>query len=136
MNEEEIQNKKKELREQIDQLEKQRMEFLVTQDKAFKCKKCNQITMKDRNSDEKEKEQLCWIHLEEKKCNKKREEYLEKFKDAKLVDIDLKNHWGEIEELILEKDGKRYIFNADHDEERSWIEYRETIYGIVGDVIE
>ena len=111
MEEEKIQMDKGKLQEQIDKLERQRLELKVEKGEAFHCKKCRKIVIKSSLELEGDKQQLCWDCLDMKRNTEKRQMLLEKFKDATLTDLSLTS--GEITEIILETDSKKFTFTLD-----------------------
>lgn len=111
--EEEIQQKKRELQEKIDDFEKQRMELKVADGKAFHCKKCNRIVHESSFAKEQEEHQLCWVCLNEKRKAEERQKLLDKLKGAVLTDLTMHDRFGGIAKLVFETDSKKFVFQTD-----------------------
>ena len=111
MEEEEIQMEKKRLREQIDLLERQRMELKVKQGIAFHCRGCRKIVMKSSMQSDEDKEELCWVCYDIKRNTEERERLLKKLKNATVTDLSLTR--GNITDIILEDGSKKFIIGLD-----------------------
>jgi len=101
---------------QIEELQKLKMELLVKEGKAFRCRKCGTITMrkpfKSSFDLEREKEELCYDCWSKEVKKRRREKLLKMLSKARIVDVEPVNNpfydISDVTKIVLEVDGKRY----------------------------
>jgi len=126
---EEIDKEIKKIESEIQELEKRKLELLVKEGKAYKCKDCGDIVRKLPGlRTESEKEGLCHACWSKKVRRERREKLLQMFGEARIVDIKPRanpfSDMFEVDSITLEVDGKRYELTADGWDER-YIEISE-----------
>lgn len=125
---EEIDKEIKKIESEIHELKKRKLELLVKEGKAYKCKDCGDIVQKLPLRTESEKEGLCYTCWSKKVRREKREKLLQMFGEARIVDIKPRanpfSDMFEVDSITLEVDGKRYELTADGYNER-YIEISE-----------
>lgn len=106
----------KSIDEKIENLKQQREELWLKEGKAYRCKKCKGIAIESSPTDNWEKEGLCYDCWSKKVTKTKRKELMQTFKNAMIVDIEpQENPYSsiyDIEEIVLEVAGERYIIKA------------------------
>ena len=123
-----LENKGEELDNKIEELKQQKKELLLEEGEAYRCNKCGETAIKSKPANRNEKEGLCYDCWCEKVQVRKREELMQTFKDAKIIDIVPESNpysdINDVEKIILEVKGKRYeVVSAGYDEH--YIEIRE-----------
>lgn len=125
MDEKEIEYEKKELHKQIDRLEEQRKELLVSEGKAFYCNKCKKFVEKCTISTEEENLGLCYSCHRKKKLLERKKELLDKLKGARVVDID-PSGFESLTGLALYSNGTLFELRVRGDSDEQWIDIIET----------
>ncbi|MCK4333116.1 MAG: hypothetical protein KAV40_06000 [Thermoplasmatales archaeon] len=116
----ELNQKKKKLNDQIGKLEKQREKFLIDNKGGYYCK-CGKFVEKSKGSLSHETRKLCWECFRIMQEEKRKKEFLNKIKGAKIIDIKL-TCYDSVESLTVYKDGMMFRFKAETDDEVSYIE--------------
>jgi len=101
----------------IEELQKHKLELLVREGKAFKCRKCGEITAKSIISLEHEKEGLCYTCWSKEVRQQKREKLLKMFNGARIIDVEPRNNpfsdIFNVNKIVIEVNGKRYEIRPD-----------------------
>jgi hypothetical protein len=104
--------KEKELDNKIKELEQLKLKLMLEEGRAYRCRECDVIHLKSKDSSESEKEGLCFTCWCKKVREEKREKLLQFFKEARIIDIDPRdNPYSDIcqvDRIVLEVDGIRY----------------------------
>ena len=124
MDEKEIENKKKDLHEQIARLEEERKKLMVDEGKAFHCKKCEKFVEKCTVSTEQENLELCCRCIRQKKLLERKKELLDKLKGARVVDIH-PSGFDSLMGLALYSNGILFELRARSDGDEQWIDIVE-----------
>lgn len=111
----------KELDKKIEELKQRKDELMLEQGEAFRCKDCNDVVQKSKYSKESNSEGLCYTCWEKEVKIRKRNELMQTFKEAKIIDIVPDNNpfadINKVEQIILEAGGKRYeVIASGYDE--------------------
>lgn len=125
MNEKEIENKKRELHEELDKLEEELKALMVNNGNAFYCKKCKRFVEKSNVSMEGDTFELCCHCLRQKKLLERKKNLLDKLKGARVVDID-PSGFDSLEGLALYSNGILFELRARSDGDEQWIDITET----------
>lgn len=125
MDEKEIESKKRELHEQLDNLEEQRKELLVDKGDAFHCKNCKRFVDKCSVSTEEENLGLCYSCHRKKKLLERKKELLDKLKGARVIDIH-PSGFDSLMGLALYSNGILFELKARSDGDEQWIDVVET----------
>ena len=127
-----IDKKLDDLEKQKNKLEKERLEQLVNEEKAFKCVTCSKIVIIEHATPSEKDTKRCYNCISITKKEDRKKEILKKIKNAKVVDIELDRYsfYPTIKTLTVNKQGTMYDIVADADEDDAYMtinnEWKET----------
>lgn len=113
----EIDEELKNLQKTMENLEKQRLDALVNEEKAFHCKKCDRIIIISAANNDELQYKKCYRCLREMKEEEKRNEIIKKLKYGTVIDIDFTSYGTEIQTICVHKGGISYEIQSIGDEQ-------------------
>ena len=75
------------IEQQIEEKDCQKQELLLKEGRAYRCKQCGEVVLKGKEGFNSARKGLCFDCWSEEVKEAKRKELIEKFKNAKIVDI-------------------------------------------------
>jgi len=115
----ELSKELQELEKKKEELMQKRMEELFKEGKAFSCKKCNKIVVKNDASHAELETELCSDCLSKRRKQEHKEAILKKIKFGRIVDLEL-DQWGwyeNIKRITVYKQGMMYELRTVSDDD-------------------